>query len=76
MIRGYHVCKDVWLSYTGEVLYGHLNERSAKLPFTLSTSVKQNQNVYSLEILVKRCYNDITRHWTVTCAAITELKQW
>ena len=56
MIRGYHVCKDVWLSYIGEVLYGHLKERSARRPFVSGTAVKQNQNVYSLEILVKTQY--------------------
>ena len=44
------------MSYIGEVLYGHLDERSARRPFESGTAVKQNQNVYSLEILVKRQY--------------------
>ena len=54
MISGYHVCKDVWLSYNSEVLYGHLNESGARRPFESGTAVKQNQDVYSLEILVKK----------------------
>ena len=44
MIRGYHIYMDVWLSYTGEVLYCCLDERSVE-----GTAVRQNRNVYSLE---------------------------
>ena len=55
MIRGYHVYKNVWLSYIGKVLDGCLDERNSEGPFgSEGTSAKQNWNVYSLEVLVKR----------------------
>ena len=41
------------------------------------TAAKWNRNIYSLEVLVERHsqVNQITRHGTVTHAAMTELKQ-
>ena len=39
------VYKDVWLSYIAEVLYCHLDERSAEGSFkSEGTAAKQNQN--------------------------------
>ena len=54
MIREYYVYKDVWSSYIREVPYCHHNERSTEGPFGLDTAAKQNWNVHSLEVLVKR----------------------
>ena len=54
--------------------YCHCDERSAEGPFRSFTAAKENWNIYSLEVLVKRQVNQITRHWNVTSAAMTELK--
>ena len=50
----HHSYKDVWLNYIGKVLYHYHVEGSAVGPFRSGTAAKQNQNVYSLEALVKR----------------------
>ena len=53
MIRGFHIYKDFWSSCIGEMLYCILHdERSAER--WSGTVAKQNQNVYSLEVLVKK----------------------
>ena len=76
MIWGYHVYKDVWLSYIWEMLYCRCDERSTEGPFWWFSisAAKQNWNIYSFEVLVKRQVNQITRHRNVTRAAMTELK--
>ena len=71
----YHVYKDVWSSYIREVPYCHHDERSVVEPFKSSTAAKQNRNICSLEVLVKRQVNQVTRYGIVTRAATTELKQ-
>ena len=54
MIRRYHIWKDDWSSYTGEVLYCYCDEKSAEGSFGSGTTLKQYRNVYSLKVLVKR----------------------
>ena len=49
-----HVNKDVWSSYIREGRYYHCDKRSAEELFGSGTASKQNHNVYSLEVLVKR----------------------
>ena len=57
MIRGYHVYKNFWSSYTGEVLHVctvAIMKKSVEGPFRSGTAVKQHQNIYTLRVLVKR----------------------
>ena len=74
IIRRYHVYKNVWLSYIGEVLYCCCDERSAEEPFRSGTAAKQNQNVYSLEVLVKRHKLIKSQDAGLTRAAMTNLQ--
>ena len=73
MIRGYHIYKDDWSSYTREVLYCYCDEKSAEGSFGWGTTLKQYRNVYSLKVEAQ--VNQITRHGIVTHAAMTELKR-
>ena len=66
----------VELQYIGEfeVLYCCRDERSAEEPFRLGTAAKQNQNVYSLEVLVKRHKLIKSQDAGLTRAAMTNLQ--
>ena len=75
MIRGCYVYKGVWLSYIREVLYCHCDKRSAEMPLGSGTAAKQNLNICSLEVLLKRHWLMKSQHGSVTCAAMNELKR-
>ena len=73
-VYNHAIYKDVWSSYTVEVLYCcHDKKYRGRFRSDTRTAAKQNRNVYSLG-LVKRQVNQTTIHGNMAYAAMTELK--